>query len=77
MGKITSDNDYLDFDKEVFNYLNQNYYRIVFNLEDWLRSLSTSRGSACGLFPYIGQAKESEIQVRKANLQVFHKWYVD
>ena len=50
----------------------------VFNLGDWLRSLfSTSRGSACGLFPYIGQAKESEIQVRKANLEVFHKWYAD
>lgn len=46
MGKITSDNDYLDFEKEVFNYLNQNYYRIVFNLQD----LTHTNSSGIGFF---------------------------
>lgn len=31
-GKITTDNDYLELEKIVFDYLNQNYYRIVFDL---------------------------------------------
>lgn len=34
MGKITSEHDYVAIEKEVFNYLNQNYFRIVFNLND-------------------------------------------
>lgn len=32
-GKITSDADYEDIQSEVFSLLNQNYYRIVFDLE--------------------------------------------
>jgi len=32
-GKITSDNDYEEMEKEVFSKLNQNYYRVVFDLE--------------------------------------------
>ena len=31
-GKITTDNDYIELEKIVFDYLNQNYYRIVFDL---------------------------------------------
>ncbi len=34
VGKITSDEDYLDFEREIFAYLNKNYYRIVFDLTD-------------------------------------------
>jgi anti-sigma B factor antagonist len=33
-GKITSENDYEELEKEVFNKLNQNYYRVVFDLKD-------------------------------------------
>lgn len=32
-GKITSDIDFEELEKEVFNYLNQNYYRVIFDLE--------------------------------------------
>jgi anti-sigma B factor antagonist len=32
-GKIISDPDFQELEKAVFNYLNQNYYRIVFDLE--------------------------------------------
>lgn len=32
-GKITSDIDYDALEKEVFSMINQNYYRIVFDLE--------------------------------------------
>ncbi|MBL1278868.1 MAG: STAS domain-containing protein [Fluviicola sp.] len=31
-GKITTDDDYLELERIVFDYLNQNYYRIVFDL---------------------------------------------
>tara|TARA_R110002072_G_scaffold286113_1_gene451090 strand:+ start:7457 stop:7810 length:354 start_codon:yes stop_codon:yes gene_type:complete len=33
-GKITTDDDYLELEKIVFDYLNQNYYRIVFDLTE-------------------------------------------
>ena len=46
MGKITTDDDYIDFEREVFNYLNQNYYRIVFNLTD----LTHTNSSGIGFF---------------------------
>ena len=45
-GKITTDNDYIDFEKEVFNHLNQNYYRIVFNLA----GLTHTNSSGIGFF---------------------------
>lgn len=32
-GKITSENDFDELEKEVFSFLNQNYYRVIFNLE--------------------------------------------
>lgn len=31
-GKITSEEDFSELEAEVFKYLNQNYYRIVFDL---------------------------------------------
>ncbi|MBL4861895.1 MAG: STAS domain-containing protein [Crocinitomicaceae bacterium] len=33
-GKITSDTDYEVLEKEVFDHLNRNYFRIIFNLEE-------------------------------------------
>ena len=33
-GKITSELDYETLEKDVFNHLNQNYFRVVFNLEE-------------------------------------------
>lgn len=45
-GKITTDEDYLDLEKEVFDHLNQNYYRIVFNLKD----LTHTNSSGIGFF---------------------------
>ena len=45
-GKITTDEDYIHFEKEVFNHLNQNYYRIVFNLTD----LTHTNSSGIGFF---------------------------
>ncbi len=33
-GKITSDIDYEELEKKVFSYLNQNYFRIVFDLNE-------------------------------------------
>lgn len=33
-GKIVSDLDFEDLEKEVFSYLNQNYFRIVFDLSE-------------------------------------------
>jgi anti-sigma B factor antagonist len=33
-GKITSDIDFEELEKEVFNFLNQNYYRVIFNLKE-------------------------------------------
>ncbi|MCH2224100.1 MAG: STAS domain-containing protein [Crocinitomicaceae bacterium] len=32
-GKITNDMDFEELEKEVFDHLSQNYYRIVFDLE--------------------------------------------
>ena len=45
-GKITTDDDYLEIEKEVFNYLNQNYYRIVFDLTE----LTHTNSSGIGFF---------------------------
>jgi anti-anti-sigma factor len=45
-GKIMTDDDYIDFERDVFNYLNQNYYRIVFNLTD----LTHTNSSGIGFF---------------------------
>ncbi len=45
-GKITTDDDYLGLEKEVFNHLNQNYYRIVFNLTE----LTHTNSSGIGFF---------------------------
>jgi len=33
-GKITSDIDFEDIEKEVFNNINKNYFRIIFNLDE-------------------------------------------
>lgn len=33
-GKITSDTDYEALEREVFDYLNQNYFRVVFDLDE-------------------------------------------
>lgn len=45
-GKITSDHDFAELEREVFDYLNQNYYRIVFNLHD----LTHTNSSGIGFF---------------------------
>lgn len=45
-GKITTDDDYLALEREVFDMLNQNYYRIVFNLKD----LTHTNSSGIGFF---------------------------
>ena len=45
-GKITTEDDYLEIEKEVFNYLNQNYYRIVFDLSE----LTHTNSSGIGFF---------------------------
>lgn len=45
-GKIMTDEDYVDFERDVFNHLNQNYYRIVFNLTD----LTHTNSSGIGFF---------------------------
>lgn len=33
-GKIISDSDYEELRREVFDHMNQNYYRVVFDLEE-------------------------------------------
>lgn len=33
-GKITTETDYEEIEKEVFNLLNQNYFRIIFDLAE-------------------------------------------
>lgn len=43
-GKITSELDSEDFEKEVFNHLNQNYFRIVFNLNELTHTNSIGIG---------------------------------
>lgn len=45
-GKITNDVDYEGLEKEVFNQLNQNYYRIIFDLE----KLTHTNSSGIGFF---------------------------
>ncbi len=45
-GKITTDDDYLELEKIVFDYLNQNYYRIVFDLTQ----LTHTNSSGIGFF---------------------------
>ena len=45
-GKITSDDDFAELEREVFDYLNQIYYRIVFNLSD----LTHTNSSGIGFF---------------------------
>ncbi len=44
MGKITSELDYEAIEKEVFNHLNQNYFRIVFNLDELTHTNSMGIG---------------------------------
>jgi anti-sigma B factor antagonist len=43
-GKITKDDDFAALETEVFKNLNQNYYRIVFNLEHLTHTNSTGIG---------------------------------
>lgn len=43
-GKITSELDYETLEKEVFNHLNQNYFRVVFNLEELTHTNSMGIG---------------------------------
>ena len=43
-GKITSELDCEEFEKEVFNHLNQNYFRIVFNLDELTHTNSIGIG---------------------------------
>lgn len=45
-GKITSEIDYENLEKDVFNYLNQNYYRVIFDLE----KLTYTNSSGIGFF---------------------------
>lgn len=45
-GKITTEEDYEQLEKEVFNFLNQNYYRIIFDLEN----LTHTNSSGIGFF---------------------------
>lgn len=45
-GKITTEEDYGDLEKEVFKNLNQNYYRIVFDLSE----LTHTNSSGIGFF---------------------------
>ena len=45
-GKITTEDDFIDLEKTVFDYLNQNYYRIVFDLS----KLTHTNSSGIGFF---------------------------
>ena len=45
-GKITTDTDYLELEKEVFDYINKNYYRIIFDLSE----LTHTNSSGIGFF---------------------------
>jgi len=40
-GKITSDLDFEDIEKEVFKNINKNYFRIIFNLDELTHTNST------------------------------------
>jgi len=43
-GKITTETDYHELEREVFNNLNKNYYRIVFDLEGLTHTNSSGIG---------------------------------
>ncbi len=45
-GKITTDEDFKDLEQTVFDYLNKNYYRIVFDLSN----LTHTNSSGIGFF---------------------------
>ncbi len=45
-GKITSEEDYNEIERVVFDYLNQNYFRIVFDLKE----LTHTNSSGIGFF---------------------------
>jgi anti-sigma B factor antagonist len=45
-GKITSDLDYQELERVVFDHINQNYYRIVFDLKE----LTHTNSSGIGFF---------------------------
>jgi anti-anti-sigma factor len=45
-GKITSEEDYNELEQVVFDHLNQNYFRIVFDL----RELTHTNSSGIGFF---------------------------
>lgn len=45
-GKITTEGDFIDLEKTVFDYLNQNYFRIVFDLS----KLTHTNSSGIGFF---------------------------
>lgn len=43
-GKITTETDFEELEREVFQHLNQNYYRIVFDLEALTHTNSSGIG---------------------------------
>ena len=43
-GRITSEIDYETLEREVFNHLNQNYFRVVFDLEELTHTNSMGIG---------------------------------
>ena len=45
-GRITNERDFIELQQEVFDYLNQNYYRIVFDL----RELTHTNSMGIGFF---------------------------
>lgn len=46
VGKITSEEDYQELEQVVFDHLNQNYYRIIFDLQE----LTHTNSSGIGFF---------------------------
>lgn len=46
IGKITTEEDYKPIERAVFDHLNQNYYRIIFNLQ----ALTHTNSSGIGFF---------------------------
>lgn len=45
-GKITTEDDFVELERIVFDYLNQNYYRIVFDVSE----LTHTNSSGIGFF---------------------------
>lgn len=45
-GKITTETDFDELETEVFNHLNQNYYRVIFDIEN----LTHTNSSGIGFF---------------------------